>query len=159
MFGAETEGDSVRIANIVTKAELPALRRQAKEAQLTEILAADLFVAGLPAPIREFRFAHPRRWRADLAYVDLRILIEIEGGTFIQGRHTRPLGYENDCEKYNKAALDGWLVLRFTSTMVRDGRAVQVISRAYHQETARTKVIEAGINKAMQRIRESEGNQ
>lgn len=148
-------GEQVKIANLINTPEYLALRK-AREANPVESLAADLFLAGLPAPVRELRFAPPRRWRADLSYPDLHILIEVEGGTYVQGRHVRPQGYENDAEKYNHAALDGWLVLRFTSAMVKDGRAVQVISRAWHQETARTKVIEAGITKGLARARESE---
>lgn len=46
------------------------------------------------------------------------------------GRHSRAKGYERDCEKYNEAALLGWCVLRFTSDMVKDGRAMETIYKA-----------------------------
>jgi very-short-patch-repair endonuclease len=80
--------------------------------------------AGLPPPIREYPFAHPRRYRSDFAWPDARLLVEIEGGTFGQGRHTRGSGYAEDCRKYNLATMLGWSVLRFTGEMVRDGSAL-----------------------------------
>ncbi len=46
------------------------------------------------------------------------------------GRHTRGKGFEQDCEKYNSAALLGWRLVRFTPDMVRDGRAMAVIREA-----------------------------
>lgn len=98
-----------------------------------QMLAFDLKAAGLVPFCREFVFAPPRRWRADFAYPDMRILIEVEGGTWSRGRHTRGKGYEADCEKYNAAALAGWLVLRFTANMVEDGRALEATEQAYKE--------------------------
>jgi hypothetical protein len=68
----------------------------------------------------EYRFAPPRRWRADRAHVGAKVLIEIEGGMFslVVGRHTRGAGYQKDCEKYNRAAALGWVVFRLATGMV-----------------------------------------
>jgi very-short-patch-repair endonuclease len=66
----------------------------------------------------EYRFHPTRRWRFDRALPELKIAVEIEGGTWSGGRHTRGAGYEGDCTKYNAAAVAGWAVLRFTSTML-----------------------------------------
>lgn len=85
---------------------------------------------GLGEPEREYRFAPPRRWRFDYAWPGLRLALEVEGGTWSRGRHTRGRGYANDCEKYNAAALAGWRVLRVTTDMVRDGRAFLLLDRA-----------------------------
>lgn len=86
--------------------------------------------SGLSPPVREYPFASPRRWRADFAWPDCRLLVEIEGGTWSGGRHTRGAGYAKDAEKYNAAALLGWRVLRFTGEMVRDGTALAVTEQA-----------------------------
>jgi hypothetical protein len=59
-------------------------------------------------------------WRSDLAWPDHYLLVELEGGTFTRGRHVRPTGYANDCLKYNAAQRLGYVVLRYTSTMVYD---------------------------------------
>lgn len=63
--------------------------------------------------VREFRFHPVRKWRFDYAFPSLKIAIEIDGGVWTQGRHTRPQGYINDLEKFNHAAAMGWLVLKF----------------------------------------------
>lgn len=72
---------------------------------------------GLPEPEREFRFAVPRRFRADFRFG--KVLVEIEGGEWTRGRHTRGRGFTADCIKYNLATLCGWRVLRFSGEMIR----------------------------------------
>lgn len=69
--------------------------------------------------LREYRFAPPRRFRFDFADPVTLIAVEIEGGNWTGGRHTRGSGFEMDCKKYNLAALRGWKVFRFTSGMLR----------------------------------------
>jgi hypothetical protein len=86
---------------------------------------------GLPPPYRVYRFAPPRWWRFDYAWPDRHLGLEIEGGTWSGGRHVRGKGYERDCEKYNAAALAGWMVLRVTTTMLRDGRALTLLQQAF----------------------------
>ena len=83
--------------------------------------------AMIPAPIREYRFAAPRRWRFDIAWPEKKVAIEIEGGVFIGGAHVRGVHYESDCEKYNAAAVRGWTVLRYTTGMLRK-RLYQIVT-------------------------------
>lgn len=92
-----------------------------------------IWAYGLPAPVLEYRFAPPRRWRFDKCWPDRRIALEVEGGTWHQGRHQRPKGFEDDCVKYAEAALLGWRVLRVTAAMVHDGRAIGLLKRAMDQ--------------------------
>ena len=52
---------------------------------------------GLPeTPIREHKFHPVRRWRFDLAFLENKLAIEIEGGVWIRGRHTRGNGFTRD---------------------------------------------------------------
>lgn len=81
----------------------------------------------LPAPHHEYSFASNRKWRFDFAWPDKMLAVEIEGGTWTQGRHSRPKGFADDCQKYNHAALLGWRVLRYTADMVRKGDAVDQV--------------------------------
>jgi very-short-patch-repair endonuclease len=62
---------------------------------------------------REFRFHEKRKCRADFAYLPGRVLIEIEGGIWVNGRHNRAAGFNADLEKYLEAGLSGWRVFRF----------------------------------------------
>lgn len=84
----------------------------------------------LPAPVQEYVFAPPRKWRFDFAWPDRMVALEVEGGTWISGAHTRGRHFESDAEKYNEAALRGWRVLRVTTDMVDDGRALGFVERA-----------------------------
>lgn len=45
------------------------------------------------------------------------IAVEIEGGIWTLGRHSRGKGMENDMIKYNAAAELGWRVLRYSREM------------------------------------------
>ena len=78
----------------------------------------------------EFKFHPVRKWRADFAIPSRMILIEIEGGVWISGRHQTGTGFSADCEKYSHAALLGYRVFRFTPEMVKRGDAVNMIEEA-----------------------------
>jgi very-short-patch-repair endonuclease len=80
---------------------------------------------------REYRFHTTRRWRFDFAILEVKIACEVEGGTFINGRHQRGTGFEKDCEKYNTATIMGWAVMRYTTSMVKSGQAIDEISNFY----------------------------
>ena len=74
----------------------------------------------LPEPEEEYKFHPDRRWRFDFAYPDKKIAIEIEGGVYSRGRHTRPIGFIKDCEKYNAATMLGWRILRYHVDSIGD---------------------------------------
>jgi hypothetical protein len=101
----------------------------------TTPLIAILEAAGLPAPVLEYRFAPPRRWRFDYAWPSLMLALEVEGGVWTGGSHVRGRGYVLDCEKFNAAALAGWTALRVTTGMVRDGRALALLEQAFPTTT------------------------
>ena len=108
----------------------PAGLRQTAGSDLERALRFYLRAEKLPTPEAEFRFHHTRRWRFDLAYPELKIGIEVEGGQWSGGRHVRGKGFENDCEKYSEAAIAGWLVLRFTGNQIESGYATEAVRRA-----------------------------
>ena len=74
---------------------------------------------GVSTPKREYKFYPVRRWRFDFAWPEEKVAVEIEGGVYIDGRHTRGEGYERDLEKYNAATASGWKVFRFTPGMLK----------------------------------------
>lgn len=87
--------------------------------------------------VREYRFDPTRYWKFDFADKQHMIAVEIEGGVFSQGRHTRGKGFVNDCEKYNAATIQGWRVVRFAtkeqmSTFDRDYEELKLAQRGYH---------------------------
>lgn len=79
------------------------------------------------SPEREYRFHPTRRWRFDFAFPDLLLAVEVEGGLYVQGRHSRGAGMEADLEKYGEAQRLGWTIYRCSPRMVKNGSAIQVI--------------------------------
>ena len=79
---------------------------------------------------QEYRFHESRRWRFDFAMPALKLAVECEGHGGAKSRHTTYTGYEADAQKYNACQLDGWLLLRFTSNMIKSGEALRDIERA-----------------------------
>jgi hypothetical protein len=57
-----------------------------------------------------------RDWRFDIAIPEYMIAVELDGGTWIQGRHSRGAGVISDMDKINAATVRGWRVLRYTHT-------------------------------------------
>jgi len=70
--------------------------------------------------VSEYRFDSKRKWRFDFSHPELKIAIEIEGGVWSKGRHLRGQGFINDMEKYNKASLLGWKILRYTPQQINN---------------------------------------
>lgn len=96
-----------------------------------ERFAQQVRASGLPPVTREYWFARDigRRWRFDFAWPEHMLALECEGGAYTQGRHVRPLGFRQDCEKYLEAACRGWTVLRVTPEMVKSGEAIRGVQR------------------------------
>lgn len=98
---------------------------------MTQIIAH-----ALPEPETEYPFrgtSGKRRWRFDFAWPPEALALEVEGGTWTGGRHTRAKGFANDCQKYNEAMLEGWRVLRVTGDQIRSGQAVLWVMEALGQ--------------------------
>lgn len=77
--------------------------------------------------VKEFQFHDKRKWRADFHISNTKLLIEVEGGIWSNGRHTRGKGYLGDMEKYNTATMMGYQVLRFSTEQVKSGFAIKQI--------------------------------
>ena len=78
---------------------------------------------------QEFKFHAKRKWRADFHITGKKLLVEVEGGIWSGGRHTRGKGYLGDMEKYNAATVMGYRVIRFSTEQVKSGLAIQQIEK------------------------------
>lgn len=90
----------------------------------------------LPLPEPEYCFAPPRKWRFDYAWPRYKIALEVEGGIWTRGRHTRGAGFLRDMEKYNAAASLGWLVLRTTPKTLFDDATIDLVRSTMKQRAA-----------------------
>jgi hypothetical protein len=65
---------------------------------------------------KEYKFCTDRNWRFDWAIPSIKIAIEYEGGIFLQvSGHNTAKHYTKDTEKYNRATILGWRIIRITA--------------------------------------------
>lgn len=107
-----------------------------KLSKLEETLALQIRAYKLPAPKREYKFHESRKWRLDFAYPERipPLAIEVEGGVYTRGRHTRPKGFKADCEKYNTLTLMGWQLLRFEREAIITGEAIDLLREVFNEQ-------------------------
>ncbi len=98
------------------------------------LLLNQLLETDLPLPVKEHKFHSVRKWRFDLAWIEQKLAVEVEGGIWTYGRHNRAASFIKDMEKYNEACLLGWNLLRFTTDMVKNGEAVNMLVRFFKNE-------------------------
>ena len=76
-----------------------------------EIVSQYYTSCGLPVPVFEYRFHVVRKWRIDIAFPENKLAIEVQGGIFINGRHSRGAALLKEWEKLNTLAEMGWRVM------------------------------------------------
>lgn len=120
-----------RTAKELTPGQLRWLEQKAKSDKAAAEFKILCVAAGLPLPVREFRFAAPEReWEADFAWPDEKIILEVEGGAWSGGRHTRGSGYLKDMEKYNNATLRGYRLFRCTPSTLCKSATIELLKQA-----------------------------
>jgi very-short-patch-repair endonuclease len=92
-------------------------------------LVLPMLLSVSPDAVAEFKFHPSRKWRADFAMPGAKILIEIDGGVWSGGRHTRGSGFIGDMEKLNAAACLGYRVLRYTPQDCKAKRITLILAQ------------------------------
>jgi hypothetical protein len=110
-------------------------KTKAKRPKGVKTQATDLFpkfckLEGLPVPVTELRFDPVRKWRFDYAFLEQRVALEVDGGVWTGGRHTRGAGWLRDTEKLNAAAAMGWRLLRCTPQQLFSPEIIETIRKA-----------------------------
>lgn len=93
--------------------------------------AFQLRAAGVDAE-QQFRIP-PRKYLYDFHIRGEQLLCEVQGGIWVQGKHTRGAGYENDCKKMIFAQLNGYRIFYFTPGMVHSGEALDCVLSFLHR--------------------------
>jgi very-short-patch-repair endonuclease len=102
---------------------------------LEDELARQLDLEGITYE-RQVKVIEGRKFAWDFLVAGM-ILLEVDGGIYVQGRHTRGAGYTKDCEKTALAVIEGWRVMRVTSDQVESGEACQWIKKAIERTLRR----------------------
>ena len=94
------------------------------------VFKALLIAHKLPIPEPEFRFHPVRMWRFDMAFVPQKVAIEVQGGLFTNGRHSRGAALLKEHEKLNTAATLGWRILYRTPQNLTTMTTVDLLKQA-----------------------------
>ena len=92
----------------------------------------EISALGLPHPERQYKFHPSRKWRMDFFWKlreDCALCVEIQGGIYANGRHSRGAGYEKDMEKWNEAVLMGYDLFIFGPTHIKNGMGLEYVKR------------------------------
>jgi hypothetical protein len=84
----------------------------------------------LPAPVAEHVFHPTRKWRFDFAWPEQKLALEIEGGLWVSGGHSRGSGRIKDHEKFAEAAAHGWRIIPRQPSNILSLETVDLIRRA-----------------------------
>ena len=76
--------------------------------------------------VEELKFHPDRKWRFDFAHPETWIAVEVEGGIWDQSRHTRPVGFIKDCEKYNAGIVLGWYIFRLPGYLITEETLTEI---------------------------------
>lgn len=79
--------------------------------------------------VKEYKFHPTRKWRIDYYIPEYSIAIEVEGGAFTQGRHTRGAGFIADMEKYNTMTCMGIRLIRTTPDKLNSNETLKFIAQ------------------------------
>ena len=116
--------------------ELPKLQAKAVRERWEHLLAQQIEDAGLPTPQPQYHIympgaSHP--CRADFAWPERKLLVEVQGGQWSHGAHTRGSGFEDDCRKYSQYALLGFRLMLITPDMISDGTAIEYLRKCLEE--------------------------
>ena len=102
-------------------------------------------VLWIQKPLAEQRLVPGRKWAVDFVWPNPKfdllngtinnydllwyhgLILEVEGGAYKQGRHTRGTGFEGDCEKYNALAALGYRLIRVLPSWFDNGKALAAL--------------------------------
>jgi hypothetical protein len=111
------------------KREEAKARRERLESELALQLRAHRLDAGM---CRQYRPFAEIGYLFDFAWPDLdpQVFVEVQGGIWTAGAHTRPQGVLRDMDKANRANLAGACLLQVSADDIKSGRAIELIRQA-----------------------------
>ena len=102
--------------------------------QLEDLFAMQLDAAGLGGYVREAQIIPNRKFRYDFYFPEHRLCVEVQGGVWSNGAHSRPTGIKRDYEKSNLCTQYGFKLLQFDVKAVKSGEALDVTEQLINQK-------------------------
>jgi len=117
----------------IARAKAKAARREADR----RLFLAWLANSGFPAAQWELKFdtENDRDWRFDWAWPEAKVALEIQGGTFVNGRHSRGPALRKEYEKLNAAIVQGWVVIHTLAGEVMTNATARTLRRLLVERT------------------------
>jgi len=104
--------------------------KDAEELLLWQVRIAAQRDPDLSGAVTQYKFHETRGWLLDFALPRWRVGVEIHGGIFSQGGHSRGARQIKDWEKLNEAQLAGWILITVPTDAVKKGEALVLVERA-----------------------------
>lgn len=76
--------------------------------------------AGLEEPLYDYAAIPGHRYRWDFVWLRPKIVLEVQGGSWIRGGHTFGRGLVRDAKKNNLAVRNGWKCFYVTTDMINN---------------------------------------
>ena len=100
-----------------------------KRTEVEDLLESQMQEAGLVGFVREYQAIEGRRFKWDFAFVEDRLLIEVQGAVWVKGGHSTGVGITRDCEKFSIASANKWFTIPVTTDHVKNGKALEWIKQ------------------------------
>lgn len=127
----QTRQNGAQTAPGAPKRQRPAHWPDGVDSALEMALLTRLERSGLPLGEGQYRFVPGRLYRFDRAWPGHgMVAVEIQGGLWVNGAHSRGSGVERDCVKLSIAAALGWRVLPVSKAMIESGQAISLLRQA-----------------------------
>lgn len=108
------------------------LRKNQPVSEPEEALAFYLVHSGAPKFERNgFITGTAKKWEYDFIFRPQRIILEVHGAVFTQGRHVQGVGFTEDRRKMNMATKLGWKVYEFTTEQITTGEALEFVMELF----------------------------
>jgi hypothetical protein len=118
----------------------PKRKTRTERPELARGLDTQCRALGIPIGRSEYAFHPTRKWRSDRAWPEQKLLVEVDGGAWLEGgghSHSRGSQFERDRKKDAEALLLGFRTLRLTPKMLKSGEGVFYIAQLLGYPTTR----------------------
>lgn len=112
------------------------LHRDANKTKWEDMFLVQLKSLGVAPAVQQYRFCPDRKFQADFAWPDKKILVELEGGIWRRGggAHSHPSNILRDIEKQTLAAYHGFRVFRFEENSIKSWSAARMMAEVLNRQ-------------------------